>query len=87
MGHHDIPLPVAFREIRDSVDTSRPLQELLPKPYQVVAQNFWGDGNYNDSSDNEHSTEESSRHANWKSSYNKVTTVGTPGDRTTVEPR
>ena len=51
VGHHDIPLSVPFREIRDNVKKSLLLKSLLPKPYNVVTQNFWGDGNWNDDCD------------------------------------
>eukprot|EP00800_Vazella_pourtalesii_P014279 TRINITY_DN360_c2_g1_i4.p1 TRINITY_DN360_c2_g1~~TRINITY_DN360_c2_g1_i4.p1 ORF type:complete len:345 (+),score=99.14 TRINITY_DN360_c2_g1_i4:1020-2054(+) len=65
IGHHDIPLSVPFREIRDNAKKSLLLTSLLPKPYNVVSQNFWGDGNWNDDCD---CLDGSGCQANWTSS-------------------
>lgn len=69
IGHHDIPLSVPFREIRDNAKKSLLLTSLLPKPYNVVSQNFWGDGNWNDDCD---CLDGSGCQANWTSSAARV---------------
>ncbi|KAI6649120.1 Zinc finger CCHC domain-containing protein 7 [Oopsacas minuta] len=76
VGHYDIPLSVSFREIRDTINTRRCLKSLLPKPYQVIAQNFWGDGNWNEDSDHGHSTDENGCQGNWMQSTSRKSKHG-----------